>query len=177
MSRRQCHIATAKLTSTDSFKDETDQTASEYQVVVTPPKSVSRSSSEGRSTPSSTIDLPSTGHHLPLYVADSQPGSRSTSANSPQATGTPVGHGQPRLANVNEAYLLRHFQRHLAPWVSSASEVHDLLAYSPISLTPAILSINLHRMLPDEPASTRSSFTPASPSQHATSPEQQIPSP
>lgn len=65
------------------------------------------------------MDLPSAGHTLPLYVTDSRSGSRSTSANSPQSACTPVG--QPRLANVNEAYLLRHFQRHLAPWVSSAS--------------------------------------------------------
>jgi hypothetical protein len=52
---------------------------------------------------------------VPLYVADSR-GSRSTSANSPLSSNTPIV--QPRLASINEAYLLRHYQQYLAPWVS-----------------------------------------------------------
>lgn len=54
---------------------------------------------------------------IPLYVSDSR-GSRSTSANSPISSTTPVV--QARLASINEAYLLRHYQQHLAPWVSFA---------------------------------------------------------
>lgn len=89
-------------------------------MTATSSKEVSRSPSEARSTPSSTMEpyVPGPGNALPLYVADSQPGSRSTSSNSPRSS-TPVG--QPRLASVNEAYLLRHFQRHLAPWVHTTS--------------------------------------------------------
>ena len=56
------------------------------------------------------MDVPVQTTSLPAYIADH--GSRSASENS-QTTPT----GQPRLANVNEAYLLRHFQRHLADWV------------------------------------------------------------
>lgn len=64
----------------------------------------------------STVVLP--------YLTESQAISRSTSEHS-QLTST----GQPRLENVNEAYLLRHFQRHLADWVRPAtlhcmSQVH-----------------------------------------------------
>jgi hypothetical protein len=61
--------------------------------------------------------LPGASTSVPFYIADSRGGSRSTSAHSPQSSSTPVS--TPRLANVNEAYLLRHFQRHLAPWVSN----------------------------------------------------------
>jgi hypothetical protein len=61
--------------------------------------------------------LPGPSNPVPFYIADSRGGSRSTSAHSPRSSSTPVSY-TPRLANVNEAYLLRHFQRHLAPWVS-----------------------------------------------------------
>lgn len=106
--------------STDSFKDETDQTAAEYHVVPVTGQPTSRSPSEARSTPSSIMDpsLPGPSNSVPFYVADSGGGSRSTSVHSPRSTSTPVS--VPRLANVNEAYLLRHFQRHLAPWVSTS---------------------------------------------------------
>ena len=105
----------------DSFKDETNITASEYYVVpITEKVSLSRSSSEGRSTPSSSMDAtgPGLNSTTSLHLAESRTGSQSASANSPPASNTTVG--QPRLGNVTEAYLLRHFQRHLAPWVSSA---------------------------------------------------------
>ncbi|KAJ5201421.1 uncharacterized protein N7498_006084 [Penicillium cinerascens] len=103
-----------------SFKDETNQTASEYHVVPTASnKSLSRSPSEARSTSSSTMDpsLPSSSTRLPLYIADSQAGTRSNSANSPRSSSTTPC--QPRLASVTEAYLLRHFQIHLAPWLDA----------------------------------------------------------
>lgn len=107
------------LTVAVSFKDETDQTAAEYHVVpVGSQQSVSRSSSEGLSTPSSTpleSSQPAPDLTIPSYASGSQVGSRSTSANSPRSS-TPVRH--PRITNVNEAYLLRHFQKYLAPWVS-----------------------------------------------------------
>lgn len=104
----------------DSFKDETDQTAAEYHVLpVTGGQSASRSPSEARSTPSSIMDpsFPGPSSSVPFYVAESRGGSRSASAHSPRSISAPVS--VPRLANVNEAYLLRHFQRHLAPWVST----------------------------------------------------------
>ncbi|KAJ5951665.1 uncharacterized protein N7479_010078 [Penicillium vulpinum] len=107
-------------TSSDfDFKDETDQTAAEYYVVpVTRQASISRSSSE-RSTPSSAMDSSLTTPNLviPAYAAGSQLGSRSNSVNSPRAPTTPIA--QSRLSNVTEAFLLRHFQKYLAPWLDA----------------------------------------------------------
>ncbi|CDM38168.1 Zn(2)-C6 fungal-type DNA-binding domain [Penicillium roqueforti FM164] len=102
------------------FKDETDQTAAEYYVVpVTRQASTSRSSSEN-STPPSTMDysLATPTLVLPAF-AGSQLGSRSNSGNSSRATTTPTPIGHPRLSNVTEAFLLRHFQKYLAPWLDA----------------------------------------------------------
>ncbi|KXG51815.1 Protein of unknown function DUF3468 [Penicillium griseofulvum] len=96
-------------TSSDyDFKDETAQTAAEYYVV--PVRQVSASTSE-RSTPSTMESL-----NLTAY-AGSQLGSRSNSVNSPRAPTTLIG--QPRLSNLTEAFLLRHFQKYLAPWLDA----------------------------------------------------------
>ena len=101
---------------TVDFKDETDQTAAEYYVVpVARQQSASRSPSEGRSTPSSAVDSSMATPNL--VIPCSQLGSRSNSATSHSSTPTPDN--QPKLTHMNEAYLLRHFQKHLAPWVSS----------------------------------------------------------
>ncbi|KAJ6185179.1 hypothetical protein N7519_006480 [Penicillium mononematosum] len=109
-------------TSSDfDFKDETDQTAAEYYVVpVTVQASSSRSSSE-HSTPPSTMDsaLATPNLVIPPYAAGSQLGSRSNSVNSPRAPTTPTPIGQPRLSNLTEAFLLRHFQKYLAPWLDA----------------------------------------------------------
>ncbi|KAJ5807642.1 hypothetical protein N7447_011098, partial [Penicillium robsamsonii] len=106
------------ISSDFDFKDETDQTAAEYYVVpVTRPASASRSSSE-HLTPSSTMDSSLTPSLVtPAYVAGSQLGSRSNSESSPRAPTTPTG--QPRLSNLTEAFLLRHFQKYLAPWLDA----------------------------------------------------------
>lgn len=119
------YFCSGLILGSDSFKDETDQTAAEYYVVpVNGHHSFSRSSSEARSTPSSsTMDLsvPGPNTTVPHYIAESRENSRSNPSISPQSEATPIS--QPRLANVNEAYLLRHFQRHLADWVSFALSV------------------------------------------------------
>ncbi|KAJ5782059.1 hypothetical protein N7457_003833 [Penicillium paradoxum] len=103
------------------FKDETDQTAAEYYVVpITGQVSASRSSSEDRSTRSSTtMDSSFTTPTLtiPSYTAGSQLGSRSNSVNSSHVATTPIT--QPRISNVTEAFLLRHFQKYLAPWLDA----------------------------------------------------------
>ncbi|KAJ6038816.1 uncharacterized protein N7446_012625 [Penicillium canescens] len=100
------------------FKDETDQTAAEYYVVsVARQQSASRWSSEGRSTPSSVVD---SSMAIPnLVIPYSQLGSRSNSATSHSSTPTPDN--QPKLTNINEAYLLRHFQKRLAPWLDACN--------------------------------------------------------
>ena len=101
----------------DSFKDETEQTAAEYHVLPVNGPLGSRSPSEPRSTPSSTIDsaLLTRNNSISHTIAEPRESSRSDSITSPQSSITPVS--SPRLTNVNEAYLLRHFQRSIAPWV------------------------------------------------------------
>lgn len=95
------------------FKDETDQTAAEYHVVpVSRQQSTGRSSSE-TSTPSSTMDSSLTTPNLAI-PRSSYFDSKSNSETS-HSSNTPIG--QARLNDVSEAYLLRHFQKHLAPWV------------------------------------------------------------
>ncbi|KAJ6015886.1 Protein of unknown function DUF3468 [Penicillium herquei] len=145
-----------------AFKDETDQTAAEYFVVgVTAHmhQSVSRSSSEARSTPSSNMDpVPGQNLTFPSYVVESH-GSRSASENSSQLT---LPTGQPRLTNVNEAYLLRHFQRHLADWLDAGDpERHfsadvarrasqsPLLLYACIAVAACHLSRTAHTVSPE----------------------------
>ncbi|KAJ5180897.1 Protein of unknown function DUF3468 [Penicillium capsulatum] len=148
-----------------SFKDETDQTAAEYYVVPMTGNchhSLSRSSSETRSTPSSTIDPSGTGSNstVPQYIAESRVPSRSNSSISPLSENTPIS--QPRLANVNEAYLLRHFQRHLADWLDAGDpERHfsadvarrasqsPLLLYACIAVAACHLSRTANTILPD----------------------------
>lgn len=109
---------------TDSFKDETDQTASEYYVVPLNGHFVSRSSSEARSTPSSNMDYTGSGtlSVVPTYV-ESHSVSRSASDDS-FSIATSVGLPKPRLGNISEAYLLRHFQRYLADWVRLISKIN-----------------------------------------------------
>ncbi|KAJ5096374.1 Protein of unknown function DUF3468, partial [Penicillium alfredii] len=146
-----------------SFKDETDQTAGEYHVVpVGSQPAVSRSSSEGLSTPSSTpLESAQAAPDLTIlsYASGSQVGSRSTSANSP-CSSTPVSH--PRITNVNEAYLLRHFQKYLAPWLDACDpERHfstdvverasqsPLLLYACIAVSACHLSRTTNSIAPD----------------------------
>ncbi|KAJ5853210.1 hypothetical protein N7534_005753 [Penicillium rubens] len=109
-------------TSSDfDFKDETDQTAAEYYVVPVTGQASSSRSSSARSTPPSTMDsaLATPNLVIPPYAAGSQLGSRSNSVNSPRAPTTPTPIGQPRLSNLTEAFLLRHFQKYLAPWLDA----------------------------------------------------------
>ncbi|KAJ5559270.1 hypothetical protein N7535_009498 [Penicillium sp. DV-2018c] len=115
------------------FKDETDQTAAEYYVVpILRRASPARSSSEDSLTPSSSTMESSLTSHLaiPAY-GRSQLGSSSNSVNSPHApttpTPTPVSH--PRLSNVTEAFLLRHFQKHLAPWLDACDPNRHFSTY------------------------------------------------
>ncbi|KAF7715907.1 Fungal Zn(2)-Cys(6) binuclear cluster domain-containing protein [Penicillium ucsense] len=146
-----------------AFKDETAQTASEYHVLPVNGQLGSRSPSEPRSTPSSTtMDavLPGRSNSIPHNITESRGGSRSASINSPQSSITPVS--SPRLANVNEAYLLRHFQRYIAPWldagdperhfcadaVGRASE-SPLLLYACLAVSACHLSRTTHSIAPD----------------------------
>ncbi|KAJ5806775.1 hypothetical protein N7474_010367 [Penicillium riverlandense] len=119
-----------------SFKDETEETASEYHVLsIKEEPSTSRSPSESRSTPSSVTMDSGARSSAPVRP----PYTRSNSASSLRSPPTPVG--QPRMANVNEAYLLRHFQRYLAPWLDAcdpgrhfSTEVAERALHSPLLL-------------------------------------------
>ncbi|KAI2791973.1 hypothetical protein POX_b02002 [Penicillium oxalicum] len=146
----------------DSFKDETEQTAAEYHVLPVNGPLGSRSPSEPRSTPSSTIDsaLLTRNNSISHTIAEPRESSRSDSITSPQSSITPVS--SPRLTNVNEAYLLRHFQRSIAPWldagdperhfcadvVGRASE-SPLLLYACLAVSACHLSRTTHAISPD----------------------------
>ncbi|EKV11610.1 hypothetical protein PDIG_17730 [Penicillium digitatum PHI26] len=76
---------------------------------------------------------------IPAYTAGSQLGSRSGSINSPCAPNTPIG--QSKLSNVTEAFLLRHFQKYLAPWLDAfnperhfSTDVIERATHSPLLL-------------------------------------------
>ncbi|KAJ5876327.1 uncharacterized protein N7529_001911 [Penicillium soppii] len=98
------------------FKDETDQTAAEYHVVpVTRQLSDARSSSEDSTPSSTTMDSSLTTPNLTI-PRTSYFDSRSNSG-TPRSATTPIG--QARVTNVSEAYLLRHFQKYLAPWLDA----------------------------------------------------------
>ncbi|KAL4994720.1 hypothetical protein BDV10DRAFT_145540 [Aspergillus recurvatus] len=103
-----------------SFEDETEQTASDYHVLsaeVSP--SVPGGMRKTRfSTSTSTIpSIPSpTQSFLPGDARRiSHP--RALSLNSLLPPDTP--RDNPKLADFNEAFLLRHFQRTLGPWLDS----------------------------------------------------------
>ncbi|OQD83140.1 hypothetical protein PENANT_c018G05663 [Penicillium antarcticum] len=141
------------------FKDETDQTAAEYYVVpVARQLSASRSSSEARSTPSSAMESSMATPNLVLPY--SHHGSRSNSATSQSSTPTPVN--QPKLTNINEAYLLRHFQKHLAPWLDACdprrhfstdvverATTSSLLLYACLAVSACHLSRTTENFPPD----------------------------
>ncbi|KAJ5121048.1 uncharacterized protein N7515_009009 [Penicillium bovifimosum] len=107
------------------FRDETDQTAAEYYVVpVLRQTSAERSSSEDRSTPSSSTMDSSLTPNLVIPYAGSQLGSSST-VHSP----APTPMSQPRVPNVTEAFLLRHFQKYLAPWLDACDPNRHFSTY------------------------------------------------
>ncbi|KAL4783431.1 hypothetical protein BJX76DRAFT_348582 [Aspergillus varians] len=106
-----------------SFEDETDQTAADYHIVsgeASP--ALPRGSRNARlSTPIST--LPSTTSPTQAFVS-SGPGpshkvshSQTLSMESLLPPDTP--RDNPKLADFNEAFLLRHFQRTLGPLLDS----------------------------------------------------------
>ncbi|KAL4878294.1 hypothetical protein BJY04DRAFT_229850 [Aspergillus karnatakaensis] len=109
-----------------SFEDETEQTASEYQVLSsdTSPTSIrpkrrtrfSNSTSSLPSIPSPTQAVPSGGIDSPYK----NPHTRTISMDSALPPNTP--HDNPKLADFNEAFLLRHFQRTLGLWLDSCDD-------------------------------------------------------
>ncbi|KAL5334865.1 hypothetical protein BJX70DRAFT_376905 [Aspergillus crustosus] len=105
-----------------SFEDETEQTASEYHVVpleASPTASRAKRRARFSNSTSSLPSMASSSH----AVSSSRPGSsriphtRALSMDSSLPPGTP--HDNPKLADFNEAFLLRHFQRTLGPWLDS----------------------------------------------------------
>ncbi|KAL4930485.1 Zn(II)2Cys6 transcription factor [Aspergillus undulatus] len=106
-----------------SFEDETDQTASEYHVVSAEsspvvPRGVrkarfSASTSTIPSIPSPTQTFPSGSLESSRRISHT----RTLSMDSLLPLDTP--RDNPKLADFNQAFLLRHFQRTLGPWLDS----------------------------------------------------------
>ncbi|KAL2864953.1 uncharacterized protein BJX67DRAFT_197623 [Aspergillus lucknowensis] len=106
------------------FEDETDQTASEYHVVSAEASPIHpRGAHRARFTTTSTSTLPSIAspaQTLPPGNAEPSrivPHSRTQSMDSLLSPSSSRDH--PRLADFNEAFLLRHFQKTLGPWLDS----------------------------------------------------------
>ncbi|CBF82466.1 hypothetical protein AN9141.2 [Aspergillus nidulans FGSC A4] len=103
------------------FEDETEQTASDYHVVSAEASpTVPRGMRKARlSTSTSTIpSIPSpTQAFLPPGGARRISNPRTLSLDSLMPPDTP--RDNPKLADFNEAFLLRHFQRTLGPWLDS----------------------------------------------------------
>ncbi|KAJ5302192.1 hypothetical protein N7508_007055 [Penicillium antarcticum] len=136
-----------------SFQDETDEIASEYCVISVPNEPLrSRPPSECRYTPSSSTEPPApvTIVTVPLHDTKYQASSHSTSAISPRSPS--AQHVvQQRLKSMNEAYLLRHFQMHLAPWLDAGdpkrhfvAEIADRASQSPLLLSACLAVSAMH---------------------------------
>jgi hypothetical protein len=108
------------LTDTVCFEDETEQTASDYHVVSAEASpTVPRGMRKARFS-TSTSTIPSIPSPTQAFLPDgarriSNP--RTLSLDSLMPPDTP--RDNPKLADFNEAFLLRHFQRTLGPWVCS----------------------------------------------------------
>ncbi|KAL2812154.1 hypothetical protein BJX63DRAFT_259922 [Aspergillus granulosus] len=105
------------------FEDETEQTAAEYHIVSTEPSPTApRGAQRNRFATTSTSTLPSIASPTQA-VAPGNPGpSRNihTRAHSMDSLLSPRSPREyPRLADFNEAFLLRHFQKTLGPWLDS----------------------------------------------------------
>lgn len=127
-----------------SFEDETEQTALDYLVVEEASSPVlPRTTRKARfSTSTSTIpSIPSpTQTFLPSHKTSH---SRTESLDSLLLPGTPRDH--PKLADLNEAFLLRHFQRNLGPWVLTIRLNREQIANPKFSLTLATRNVSSPR--------------------------------
>ncbi|KAL4742999.1 hypothetical protein BDV11DRAFT_141398 [Aspergillus similis] len=102
------------------FEDETEQTASDYHIVSAEASpTVPRGMRKARfSTSTSTIpSIPSPTQAFLPGVARRISNPRTPSLDSLLPLDTP--RDTPKLADFNEAFLLRHFQRTLGPWLDS----------------------------------------------------------
>lgn len=110
---------------------------------------------------------------IPAYASSSRPSyTRSNSLNSPRVPTTPTG--QPRLSDVTEAFLLRHFQRHLAPWVGSFLCRILRLRINPSSLMHATRDDISQQMSSSALLNPHYFFVHVWQCQHVTYPERQI---
>ncbi|KAL2841697.1 hypothetical protein BJY01DRAFT_7795 [Aspergillus pseudoustus] len=105
------------------FEDETEQTASEYHVVSAEQSPTApRGAHRDRFATTSTSTLPSIASPTQPFTPGNLGPSRSihSRAYSMDSVLPPRSPREyPRLADFNEAFLLRHFQRTLGPWLDS----------------------------------------------------------
>lgn len=103
-----------------TFEDETEQTAADYHVVSAGESPVVPKTTRKARFSTSTSTLPSIASPTQAFTSSAGPSrkiphSRTHSMDSLLPPDTPRDH--PKLADFNEAFLLRHFQRTLGPWV------------------------------------------------------------
>ncbi|KAL2824803.1 hypothetical protein BDW59DRAFT_83021 [Aspergillus cavernicola] len=109
-----------ELPSELSFEDETEQTASDYHIVSAESSPAAQRGMHKAQFSTSTSTIPSIASPTPTI----NPGpsriiahSRTHSMDSLLPPSTP--HDHPKLGDFNEAFLLRHFQKTLGPWLDS----------------------------------------------------------
>ncbi|KAI9372114.1 hypothetical protein BJX61DRAFT_534205 [Aspergillus egyptiacus] len=104
-----------------SFEDETKQTASEYHVISAQTSTAPRRAHKARHTGSTStlpsITSPTQAHRLGFPSSYSNSHSRSLSMDSLQMPTAVCNFS--KLSGFNEAFLLRHFQRAIGPWLDS----------------------------------------------------------
>ncbi|BCS23376.1 Zn(II)2Cys6 transcription factor [Aspergillus puulaauensis] len=105
-----------------TFEDETEQTAADYHVVSAGESPVVPKTTRKARFSTSTSTLPSIASPTQAFTSSAGPSrkiphSRTHSMDSLLPPDTPRDH--PKLADFNEAFLLRHFQRTLGPWLDS----------------------------------------------------------
>ncbi|KKK18651.1 hypothetical protein AOCH_004128 [Aspergillus ochraceoroseus] len=104
-----------------SFEDETERTAADYRIVLSSSSPVAlREPLEGRPSTAMAALPSATGSH-PAFSSGSSASSRvlSESRTRSFSSFTPPSSSsdRPKLADFNEAFLLRHFQKALGPWL------------------------------------------------------------
>ncbi|KAL4917136.1 hypothetical protein BDW62DRAFT_90614 [Aspergillus aurantiobrunneus] len=106
-----------------SFEDETEQTASDYLVVSAEASPVVPRGMRKARFSTSTSTLPSitspTQTFLPGDPGPSQRVSHSRTLSMDSLLPPDTPRDNPKLADFNEAFLLRHFQKALGPWLDS----------------------------------------------------------
>ncbi|KAL4801977.1 hypothetical protein BDV18DRAFT_68775 [Aspergillus unguis] len=100
-----------------SFEDETEQTAADYYVVTAEASPVLPRGMRKSRPSTSTSTVPSIASPTQTFRPFTHKASHSRTQSLDSFLPPDTPRDQPKLADFNEAFLLRHFQRNLNPWL------------------------------------------------------------